>query len=243
MKGIHSMKINLIWEHKGDSSLLYCEKYPGAFTRGENLKDALSKMPAELSSFLAWWGQKTPDAVELNIVQDVPSELNIADADSDVLFDAEREPLSAGEYAELKALVLRSAADFQRLYDSVPAPDKSVLPARNTFYGSAPRTAREMYEHTKSVNSYYFAEIDVEADNSGSIYDCRLRGFEKLEEQPDFLTRPAVEGSYGEWWSLRKLLRRFIWHDRIHARAMCRMAKKTFGNAKTIDPFKFGIQL
>ena len=96
-----------------------------------------------------------------------------------------------------------------------------------------------MYEHTKSVNSYYFAEIDVDADNSGSIYDCRLRGFEKLEQQPDFLTRGAVEGSYGEWWSLRKVLRRFIWHDRIHARAMCRMAKKTFG--KYENPFRFEV--
>ena len=31
-----------------------------------------------------------------------------------------------------------------------------------------------------------------------------------------------------ETWTLRKLLRRFIWHDRIHARAMVRMMKRTF---------------
>ena len=36
------------------------------------------------------------------------------------------------------------------------------------------------------------------------------------------------EGSYGEMWSVRKVLRRFVWHDRIHAKAMWRMAKKTF---------------
>ncbi len=233
------MKINLVWEHNGSDSILYVASLPGAFTRGESLDAALAKMPGEIRSYLDWCGDGAPESTELAVVQDVPSELNIADADSDVLFDSECEPLSEEEYAALKSLALRSAADFQRLYDSVPDPDKSVLPARPTFYGNVPRTAREMYEHTKSVNSYYFAEIDVDADNSGSIYDCRARGFASLEQKPDFLCQPPVEGSYGEMWSLRKVLRRFIWHDRIHARAMCRMARKTFGKYENI--FKFEV--
>ena len=100
-------------------------------------------------------------------------------------------------------------------------------------------TAEEMYRHTKSVNAYYFAEIGVEADNEGTIADCRKRGFEKLEQLPGFLEKEAEEGSYGEWWSLRKVLRRFLWHDRIHARAMYRMAVKTFGLEKIANPFGF----
>lgn len=38
-------------------------------------------------------------------------------------------------YITLKALVLKSARDFQRLYDAVPDKDRSVLPERSTFYG------------------------------------------------------------------------------------------------------------
>ena len=233
------MKINLVYEHNSSDTLLYCENLPGAFSRGESLEAALAKIPGEVASYLAWRGEEVPAAVELDLVQDVTSELNIADADSDVLFDSEHATLTQEEYEKLKALALRSAADFQQLYDSVPDKDKSVLPARSSFYGAVPRTAREMYEHTRSVNSYYFAEIGVEADNEGSIYDCRARGFDALERIPGFLSRSAEEGSYGEWWSLRKLLRRFLWHDRIHARAMCRMAKKTFG--KYENPFKFEV--
>lgn len=233
------MTIKLIHEHNGPDTILYCENLPGAFARGENLDVALDKIPGEIAAYMAWRGFAAPKQLELAITQDVPSTLNIADADSDVLFPSELDPISAEEYEELKALALRSAADFQRLYDSVPDKDKSVLPARSSFYGAVPRTAREMYEHTRSVNAYYFAEIDVEADNEGSIYDCRARGFEALERQPDYLSRGAVKGSYGEWWSLRKVLRRFIWHDRIHARAMCRMAKKTFGKYENV--FKFEV--
>ena len=86
-----------------------------------------------------------------------------------------------------------------------------------------------MYQHTKNVNSYYFSEIGVDADNEGTIVSCRARGFYSLEAIPNFLSLEAVTGSYDELWSVRKVLRRFIWHDRIHAKAMLRMGMLTFG--------------
>ena len=97
----------------------------------------------------------------------------------------------------------------------------------------------EMYLHTKNVNSYYFGEIGIDADNEGSILECRKRGFERLENTPDFLNGLLQEGSYGEMWSVRKVLRRFIWHDRIHAKAMWKMAKKTFEESEIEDVFFF----
>lgn len=115
------------------------------------------------------------------------------------------------------------------MYEAIPDKNKSCLPVRKTFYGQVPRTASEMYEHTKNVNDYYFGEIGVETDHEGTIVDCRQRGFVLLEGQPDFLKNIVSLGSYNEEWSLRKVLRRFIWHDRIHAKAMYRMAVRTFG--------------
>ena len=97
----------------------------------------------------------------------------------------------------------------------------------------------EMYLHTKNVNSYYFGEIGIDAENEGSILECRKRGFERLENTPDFLNGLLQEGSYGEMWSVRKVLRRFIWHDRIHAKAMWKMAKKTFEESEIEDVFFF----
>lgn len=134
--------------------------------------------------------------------------------------------------------MLKSAEDFWELYLSIPDVDIVSSPNRTTFYGKVPQTAREVYEHTKNVNSYYFGEIGIEVDNEGTICECRGRGFEALEKTDRFLLSPAVEGSYGEMWSLRKVLRRFLWHDRIHAKALCRMARKTFGTIEC-NPFMF----
>lgn len=224
------MKIQCVWEHNGNHSILYSDNFVGAFTRGATKESAIQKMHSEIISYLKWKGEKVPDSFDPVIVQEKESELTISDADTNVLFDKEKKPLSNSEYEELRALALKSARDFQALYDAIPDKNKSCLPVRTTFYGQIPRTAFEMYEHTKNVNDYYFGEIGVEADHEGNIIECRQRGFALLENQSDFLNNTVYLGSYDEEWSLRKVLRRFIWHDRIHAKAMYRMAVKTFGD-------------
>ena len=231
------MTINCVWEHNGGDTLLYAVDHIGAYTRGETLEAAIQKMPAEICAYRKWRGEKADTVMEVTIVGEKSSELTIRDADSDVLFESERAPLTAEEYAKLKALALRSAQDFLALYESVPDKNAAAAPARKTFYGKVPRTAEEMYVHTKNVNTYYFSEIHVDADNDGSIYACRKRGFEALESRPGYLQNAVFHGSYGEDWSLRKVLRRFIWHDRIHARAMYRMAVTLFGAERIENPF------
>ncbi len=233
------MTVRCIWEHNGEDSLLYAVDFVGAYTRGESLAIAIEKMPREIGSYLKWRGESIPDELSVTVTEEKHSELAIRDADSDVLFASEHHPLTAEEYQVLKALALKSAKDFLSLYESVPDKRATSKPKRTTFYGNVPRSAEEMYEHTKNVNAYYFAEIGVETDNEGSIYECRRRGFEVLEKKPDFLQNAVIEGSYGEEWSLRKVLRRFIWHDRIHARAMYRMAVGIFGAEHTVNTFYF----
>ncbi len=233
------MRIQCVWEHNCNDTLLYAANLPGAYTRGENLDIAMEKMRQEAWRYRKWAGMPVPDFLETEVIQDAACDLQVRDADSDVLFDTERKPLSESEYARLKALAIKSAADFLALYKSIPDKDVSSAPLRRTFYGQVPRTAREMYDHTKNVNAYYFGEIDVDADNEGSILECRLRGFAALERKPDFLRNEPMEGSYGELWNLRKMLRRFLWHDRIHAKAMYRMAVREFGETSVCNPFCF----
>ena len=234
------MKLHCFWEHNGDDTLLYSVDYLGAYTRGSSLETAKAKMPNEILSFTSWSGQSFDQTdISIEITEEKLSDLKICDADSDAIFDCEKLPMTREEYLSLKNLALKSANDFLTLYVSIPNKEISCMPERETFYGAVPRTAQEMYEHTKNVNSYYFGEIDVDCNNDGDIFSCRKRGFDLLERKADFLQNVPVEGSYGEIWSLKKVLRRFIWHDRIHAKAMYRMAVKTFGADSVPDVFYF----
>lgn len=235
------VKIRCVWEHNGGDSLLYAVDLIGAYTRGASRDAAIQKMPAEISAYLKWRGDFIPGPFKPEVIQEKNSSLTVSDADSDVIFEDEKSALSMSEYLESKALVLKSAQDFLTLYQAIPDKNKSCLQARATFYGQVPRTAFEMYEHTKNVNDYYFGEIGVSAGNEGDIVSCRKRGFELLEHRPDFLNNTVCVGSYEEEWSLRKVLRRFIWHDRIHAKAMYRMAMKTFGPDVVPNIFCFDV--
>lgn len=233
------MKHKCFGEHNGDDTLLYSIDYLGAYTRGSALDAAKEKMRDEIHSFALWSGQAVDEKLVVEISEEKLSDLNICDADTDAIFKCETQPMSLDEYLYLKNLALKSAKDFLSLYQSVPDRDISCLPERKTFYGAVPRTAREMYEHTKNVNSYYFGEIGVECNNEGDLLGCRERGFDLLEQQADFLDNKPIVGSYDEVWSLKKMLRRFIWHDRIHAKALYRMALKTFDDKAIPNVFCF----
>ena len=233
------MIVKCVWEHNGNDTLLYADNFVGAFTRGASIEEAILKMPEEIRRFQFWKGEAPIDDIDIEIVQEKESDLQIKDADSDVLFVSEEAPLSIEEYEYLKSLAIKSAENFQTLYDSFPNKNISKNPKRKTFYGDVPRTAEEMYLHTKNVNAYYFSEIGVDSDNEGTIISCRIRGFEKLESVTDFLSSAVFNGSYGELWSVRKVLRRFVWHDRIHAKAMYKMGVSTFGEGAIPDVFVF----
>lgn len=222
---------NIIVEYNNAGYLMFSASFPGAYTRGKELEEALSKFPREIKIYCKWAGvdYSETDLVESAIVQSKKSELQINEADSDVIFLSEQAPYSEQEYELAKSRVLKSAYDFQTLYDSIPDKERTLLKERTSFYGAVPRTAKEMYDHTSSVTSYYAGEIGVKIDNLDNIFKNRIRTIKTIEDKDNYMENEIFLGSYGEQWSLKKVLRRFIWHDRIHAKAMYRMAAKVWG--------------
>ena len=90
-----------------------------------------------------------------------------------MLFESEKAPLTAEEYKKLKALALKSAQDFLALYDSVPDKNATAAPERKTFYGKVPRSADEMYAHTKNVTYTNAANADLRRWNLTLIF-CKI---------------------------------------------------------------------
>lgn len=110
---------------------------PGPLPGGESLEAAMKKMEGEIRSYRAWQGLAPALIGQVLIVQDAPCDLQVRDADSDVLFSGEGAALSQEEYAALKALALKSAADFHALYEAIPDKDRSAA-----LYGMTASTQR-----------------------------------------------------------------------------------------------------
>lgn len=234
--------INVILEYNTKGYLAYCQDYPGAFSRGATKEQAFSKIKNELKSYLSWIGYRSfyLDSYEIKVVQSKQSTLAIHDADTDILFDSEKKPISRETFEEWKHLVLRSASDFLAMYEAIPDQNFSNQPLRKTFYGVVPRSAKEMYEHTNEVTAYYMNGLSIKMPLSSDIISNRILAMELLEEQHELLNNNIFYAPDGEAWTLSKVMRRFLWHDRIHAKAMYRMAVLIWGN-RICNPFCFPI--
>ena len=234
-------KVYAVVEYNDKGFMVYADNYPGSFTRAKTKDEALLKLAADLDRFISWMNDLPfyKGEYEIDIVQEQQSKLNIEDGDTDIIFASEKNTISKSEYNRLKALAIKSATDFEKLYNSIPDINLPLKQARECFHGNMPVSAREMYYHTKDVNSYYFGELGVDIGNGMYMRNSRMAGFMGLESIDNFLHMPAVLGSYDEEWSVRKLLRRFIWHDRIHAKAMYKHSAELFGKEHIANPFKF----
>ena len=228
-------------EYNEHGHLLHIEDVIGAYTRAKTQEEALKKLEGELISYDRWAGTDTADRYSIKKLktETLKSNLHIEDADSDMIFESEKSPLSLDDFKALTELALKSARDFKELYDSIPVKDKASRAPRKTFYGDVPITANEMYAHTKNVNSYYFGEIGISVSNAPDIYSCRKAGFEIAASKEELFSGKVYTGQYDELWSLKKVIRRFIWHDRIHAKAMYKMACALCGAENIKNPFRF----
>ena len=75
------MKVNCVWEHNGDDSILYASNFVGAFSRGASKEEAISKMPEEIRRFQLWRDEKALDDCDVVIVQEKKSDLQLPEAE------------------------------------------------------------------------------------------------------------------------------------------------------------------
>lgn len=234
--------IEVIAEYNDRGAMLWADAYPGAFSRGETVSKALEKFPKALSEYAQWaHGAPLPNLAESDFVitHAHQTDLKVDDADSNVLFPSERLPMDMTEYTQKKQLCIRSAQDFEKLLASIPQKDRALRKSRRTFYGKIPCSAREMAEHTNNTLEYYANAVGVPFENEGGLLENRRRLFRAIESTPDFLSSRVYTDSDGELWTRKKMLRRLLWHDRIHARALYRLAITFWSKERIENPFFF----
>ncbi|MGN1234575.1 MAG: O-methyltransferase [Christensenellaceae bacterium] len=227
------MRLTLDKEYNDKGVLLWIEELPGAFTRGKTEQEALEKLQGEVQSYCRFLSLREPETLEYTLTE-YRSALAAEDADSDLLFPSERS-IDEEEFTLRSEWALRSARAFQTLYDSIPDHDRALKPQRRTFYGLIPDTAKRMYGHVLSTVGYYADRVGIELEPKELISD-REKLLAALRELP---REKVFTADDGELWTVAKVLRRLIWHDRIHAKAMARAAFALYGTTTIANPFFF----
>jgi hypothetical protein len=236
--------LSIAFETNGKGFIGFVVELPGAFIRGKTEGEALSKINVEVNSYLRWLGDSKAHNFEFQVIQRHSSNLMVEDADNEILLDADREYLDEKEFKELLNLVHYSGVSFFSLYESSVFKDwidESRI--RKTFYGENPKTIREIFNHVNRTQYYYLSRVKLrfseEETDFLKIREMCLLGFSKIFYESD---NSLVYYIDRESWTLRKVLRRFIWHDRIHGKAITKILEKQKQRVmirEHIDPFYF----
>lgn len=101
------------------------------------------------------------------------------------------------------------------------------------------RTVREIVDHIAIAENWYLTRIELPVDIPADWRDYPKETFERLSSTRADVGRvldglPDVPSDRrtrtwtvdGEQWSYRKLLRRLVWHERLHTRQLNRLIPK-----------------
>jgi hypothetical protein len=233
-------------ETNGKGYIGFLVELPGAFVRGRSESELLEKVPGEVRSYLEWLGTPSEHRVQGTIVESHRCKLTVEDADSEILLAADRGQMELDEFRRLAGIVSLSGKTFSSLYNSAQFKDW-VDPSRrrDTFYGKTPSTIREIFDHVKNSQHYYLSRIGLEVAREGSFDEVREEGMVKIRGLFDTQGNSREYRMEGESWTVKKVLRRLVWHDRIHGKAIMRiLAKQNYlGLIESYeDPFRFGFR-
>jgi len=151
------------------------------------------------------------------------------------------------EFQLLVELAKHSGLSITKLYDSVKLKnwiDEARI--RKTFYGQNKKTIKEIFDHVKRTQYYYMSRIPVafSEDEALSFMEIRESSLDSLARLFRKQANSKVYNVENEEWTLKKILRRFVWHDRIHGKAITRILEKQQHIGlidRYEDPFRFKI--
>jgi hypothetical protein len=237
-------RISVALETNGRGFIGFIVQLPGAFVRGKTEEEALSKVNSEVHSYTKWLDIEPPARYEVHVSQRHLCALTVEDADSEILLEEDKSPRNEREFMELSDLVAYSGETFYALFKNAELEnwiDESRI--RKTFYGEMPKTIREILDHVNGTQYYYLSRASPKAkERVGDFLQTRQNCLSALWELFEQQHNDRLFQVDNEEWTLMKILRRFIWHDRIHGKAIVRIMQKQkqLGLISGVeDPFHF----
>ena len=238
-------KLSVALETNGKGFMGFIVELPGAFVRGPDEPSALSKVLAEAQSYLRWLHDSDKISIQPQVVQQHSCSLMVEDGDCEILLDSDKGFVGHSEWMQLMDLVKYSGQTFNTLFEHTQFKDwVDEARVRQTFYGANKKTIKEIFDHVKRTQYYYLSRtgqraIEEEGESLPSSRDECLKALNKLFDKQSNSKVYTVDN---EDWTLKKIMRRFIWHDRIHGKAIVRILDKQKGQGLISDyedPFSF----
>jgi uncharacterized damage-inducible protein DinB len=198
---------------------------PGCFCEAASEKEAVARLPAVVGEHLAWLQRHEEDVPgdtcnEVEVVERVeapPGRSEPAFASDRALSSREDIELAIRRMAYARADLLDLVSPLPNsVIDWQPGPEKWSIRGILAHIASAEGYYRTSLLDEQPEREPVEARFDLELQREGAIAHLRSLGAEQREKvyHPNWPWR----GNEQEEWTVRKALRRFIYHERFHTR-------------------------
>jgi hypothetical protein len=205
---------------------------PGCFGRGPTAAEALDAAPGAIADYFAWAAAHDPAtprpsaAVETRLVESFTARPSAQRPGYliNAFFEDDRRALAFWDVAVALRVLEWSREDLLRLLASLPG---DLL--RRVAPRQGPRSIADVVEHAAGAENWYFSHLGLAIDRAGLPADpiARLHAVRVHARSvlPDLVGDDRVIERYGEFWSARKIVRRMLWHERVHAAQIARVGE------------------
>lgn len=193
--------------------------------------EALERMPGKVEEHVAWLrdrgGAATLASGPVRVVERVQGD--------EVLFSSDRAPASVEEIRETAWLLEQTRSELLHVVAGLSPACLDWSPPYRAFPSWASwRTVRQVVEHVALTEVGYYLpcvghhpEVDRPGPGDWEALLERTRhetlrflaGLEGVRDRVRFRTHG------GEEWTLRKVLRRLVWHERLHTKSIRRIVR------------------
>jgi predicted RNase H-like HicB family nuclease len=194
---------------------------PGCYARGSTRDLAISLAPAavtELTDRLKSAGFEVP-GIDASFEFVIEEEFRAFPYSPDYLvnafFENDKSPLTAGDIEYALWLLGLNRRDFLNLISDLSNDilDKSIE-------GEAQKSIRGIIRHVGTAEWWYWDRLGLAFPRENRPEDIfqllpKVRDY-TLHHIPELVESGLITERSGETWSPRKLLRRTVWHERVH---------------------------
>ncbi len=210
---------------------VWVPQLPGLFTNEPSERAALRALPDAIAAYCAWLrghGEpiRQPRSVRVKIIERHQVRAGMRWGNYDVLHTFERRPVTPKEVARALRWMGILRGETLAFLDALP---RGALPW--TRPGQA-RTIKRHLQHVAAGERWYLQRLalgpfpDLGRTTNPVERLARVRtlvGWRLLRLSPE--ERARIVQTDGKWWSARKMLGRFLYHERYHLRSIARIAR------------------
>lgn len=194
---------------------------PGCYARGSTKEEAINLAPAsieELHARLSQSGFPINDAhapVRVVIAEDFLASQSSPDYIVNAFFDNDRIPLTDYDINYARNLLSLNQEDLLSIFAQLS--DETL---DREISGEIQKNIRGILQHIGTAEWWYWDRLGLTVPRKDLPDDLtELLGYVReftLQRLPELVGNIQTSTCLGEQWSPRKLLRRTIWHERVH---------------------------